>query len=123
MNVLVVDDSRIMRNIVKNSFTKLGYSDTQYFEAEDGAKALAVLGQQKIDLVLIDWNMPSLSGLEFLKTVRGMGEYITLPVIMITSEAARYNVIEALKEGATSYLIKPLDEKAFTKAVTAIFSK
>lgn len=110
--VLVVDDSRIMRNIVKNTFTSLDIP-CEFVEAGNGKEALVQLEQHAVNLVLLDWNMPELSGLDFLKKVRAMDKYKTLPIIMVTSEAARYNVIEALKNGATDYIIKPVNEKSF----------
>ncbi|MDR2630942.1 MAG: response regulator [Spirochaetaceae bacterium] len=117
--ILVVDDSRIMRNIVKNTFSLMKIP-CQYVEASNGREALEQLVNQKIDLVLLDWNMPQLSGIEFLKTIREKEEYKNLPVIMVTSEAARYNVIEALKNGATDYIIKPVNEKNFKEKLSKI---
>lgn len=117
--VLVVDDSRIMRNIVKNTFSSMDIP-CQFIEAGNGKEALQQLEQQEIHLVLLDWNMPELSGLEFLKKIRAMEQYKALPVIMVTSEAARYNVIEALKHGATDYIIKPVNEKSFREKLSKI---
>jgi len=117
--VLVVDDSRIMRNIVKNTFATMNIP-CQFVEAGNGKEALAQLEQQEIHLVLLDWNMPELSGLDFLKKIRAMDKYKALPVIMVTSEAARYNVIEALKNGATDYIIKPVNEKSFREKLSKI---
>lgn len=118
-NVLVVDDSRIMRNIVKNIFNSLGIP-CDFYEASNGMEALAVLKSSQIHLILLDWNMPQLSGLDFLKKVRAMEDYAKLPIIMVTSEAARYNVIEALKNGATDYIIKPVNEKSFREKIAKI---
>jgi two-component system chemotaxis response regulator CheY len=117
--VLVVDDSRIMRNIVKNTFSQLKIP-CQFLEASNGKEALQQLTGQQINLILLDWNMPELSGIDFLRKVRGMEEYKTLPIIMVTSEAAKYNVIEALKSGATDYIIKPVNEKIFSEKLSKI---
>lgn len=117
--VLVVDDSRIMRNIVKNTFSAMGIP-CDFVEAGNGREALSQLESRDIHLVLLDWNMPELSGLDFLKKVRAMEKYADLPVIMVTSEAARYNVIEALKNGATDYIIKPVNEKSFREKISKI---
>lgn len=111
-NILIVDDSRIMRNIVKNTFSSL-HIPCEFIEAANGNEALLRLSENEIALVLLDWNMPQLSGIDFLKKIRAMPQYADLPVIMVTSEAARYNVIEALKSGATDYIIKPVSEKSF----------
>ena len=118
-NVLVVDDSRLMRTLVKTAFRE-SRIEASFYEASNGIEALKLLSEHSINLVLLDWNMPQLSGLEFLKEVRSQEIYIKLPIIMITSEAARYNVVEAIKAGVTSYLIKPLDKNAFTKALNSI---
>lgn len=117
--VLVVDDSRIMRNIVKNIFSGMNIP-CQYLEAGNGKNALDLLEKNEVNLVLLDWNMPELSGLDFLKKVRAMDKYKELPIIMVTSEAARYNVIEALKNGATDYIIKPVNEKSFHEKLSKI---
>ena len=117
--VLVVDDSRIMRNIVKNIFSGMNIP-CQYLEAGNGKDALDLLEKNEVNLVLLDWNMPELSGLDFLKKVRTMDKYKALPIIMVTSEAARYNVIEALKNGATDYIIKPVNEKSFHEKLSKI---
>jgi two-component system chemotaxis response regulator CheY len=117
--VLVVDDSRIMRNIVKNYFSEQKIP-CQYIEASDGVEALDILMKQQIDLVLLDWNMPKLSGIDFLKKVRAINKYIKLPIIMVTSESAKYNVIEALKLGATDYIIKPINGKLFAEKISKV---
>ncbi|MDR1389667.1 MAG: response regulator [Treponema sp.] len=117
--VMVVDDSRIMRNIVKNTFSELKIP-CQFVEAGNGKDALLMLQNQTVNLVLLDWNMPELSGLDFLKQVRAMEQYKELPIIMVTSESAKYNVIEALKNGATDYIVKPVNEKIFTEKLSKI---
>ena len=115
--ILVVDDSHIMRNIVKNTFAMLKIP-CQYLEAENGKKAYHLLETNKVSLVLLDWNMPEMDGIEFLKKVRSMPDYKDLPIIMVTSEAARYNVVEALQSGATDYIVKPIREKLFVEKIT-----
>ncbi|MDR1587317.1 MAG: response regulator [Treponema sp.] len=117
--VLVVDDSRIMRNIVKNTFSELKIP-CQFLEASNGREALRILESQPVNLVLLDWNMPELSGLDFLKKVRVMDLYKKLPIIMVTSESARYNVVDALKNGATDYIVKPVNERIFIEKLSRI---
>lgn len=117
--ILVVDDSRIMRNIVKNTFTTLNIP-CEFVEASNGKEALFRLQEHKIDLILLDWNMPELSGIDFLKKVREMDQHKNLPIVMVTSEAAKYSVIEALKNGATDYIIKPVNEKIFKEKLQKI---
>ncbi|MDR0684590.1 MAG: response regulator [Spirochaetaceae bacterium] len=123
MTVLVVDDSKIMRNIVKNHFDDIGYK-CDFIEADNGMTALQLLGSNSVHLVMLDWNMPQLSGIDFLKKVRAMPQYKTLPIIMVTSESARYSVVEALKCGATDYIIKPINSRNFREKILKIdFSK
>jgi two-component system chemotaxis response regulator CheY len=117
--VMVVDDSQIMRRIVKSTFSQLNIP-CQYVEAPNGEEALLRLREQQIDLILLDWNMPRLSGIDFLKKVRSIERYKDLPIIMVTSEAARLNVVEALSSGATDYIVKPVNEKIFLEKLSRI---
>ena len=117
--VLVVDDSRIMRNIVKNTFDLLKMP-VHYMEAEDGERAMNQLSAAKIDLILLDWNMPNLSGIDFLKKIKSMDEYRNIPVIMVTSEAAKLNVIEAVKAGVAAYITKPINDKKFMEILSKV---
>jgi two-component system chemotaxis response regulator CheY len=118
-SVMVVDDSRIMRNIVKNTFELLKIP-CNYLEAANGEEAFKVLLTNKVDLVLLDWNMPGLSGIDFLKKVRSMEQYKSIPIIMVTSESARLNVVEAIKSGVTAYITKPIDDKVFMDKLSKI---
>ncbi len=122
LTVLIVDDSRIMRNTVKGMFTDMHLQCT-FVEASDGEAALEQLSMCKVDLVLLDWNMPKLSGIDFLKKVRAMDNYKNLPIVMVTSESAKYNVIEALKSGATDYLTKPVNSGIFKEKLSKILNK
>ena len=117
--ILVVDDSRIMRNIVKNTFTELKIP-SMFLEAENGQRAYQILETNKIDLILLDWNMPEMDGMDFLRKVRSMPDYKDLPIIMVTSEAAKYNVVEALQNGATDYIVKPIRDKVFMEKLSEI---
>ena len=117
--ILVVDDSRIMRNVVKNTFATLKIP-CQFLEAGDGKKAFQLLETNKVDLVFLDWNMPEMDGMGFLKKARAMPEYAETPIIMVTSEAARYNVVEALSNGATEYILKPVTEKVFMEKLAIV---
>ena len=117
--VMVVDDSLIMRNIVKNIFSELKIP-CQFLEAPNGKKAFELLETNKVDLVFLDWNMPEMDGMEFLNKVRAMSDYQELPIVMVTSEAAKYQVVEALQAGATDYIIKPIQEKTFKGKILEI---
>ena len=117
--VMVVDDSRIMRNIVKHTFDLLKIP-VNYLEAADGIQALQLLLGNRVDLILLDWNMPNLLGIDFLKKIRSMDQYKSVPVIMVTSEAAKLNVVEAVKAGVTAYITKPINDKIFLEKISSI---
>lgn len=103
MKVLLVDDSGTMRTIQKRCLLKLGIEDVT--EAEDGVQALEIYEQNSFDIVLSDWNMPNMDGLQLLKEIRQRNKDI--PVIMITTEAERARVVTAIQAGVSDYLVKP----------------
>ena len=121
MRILVVDDSRVARNIVKNMLKSMYHVEDGFVEASNGEEAWSVLQTSPVDLVLLDWNMALLNGIDLLRRVRQDDKFKALPVIMVTSEAAKYNVIEAVKAGANDYLIKPLTEKNLYEKVRKYF--
>ncbi len=108
VKILIIEDSGVMRRIHRNVLSEHNVDDADMIEAEDGQKALEIAQTENIDLFLVDWNMPKLDGLELVKTLRLMDQYAETPIIMITSEAARYNVVEAIKAGVTNYVVKPI---------------
>ncbi len=108
MKILVVDDSRIMRNVLKNILKEKQIDENAILEAGNGVEALEMLKNNEVDLILLDWNMPKLNGIELVKIVRNHERLKEIPIIMVTSEAARYNVMEAIKAGVTDYIIKPI---------------
>jgi len=119
VKILVVDDSQIMRNIVKNSFGEMKVP-FQCLEAENGKQALKLLEGNDITIIFLDWNMPGMDGIDFLKVVRAMPQYKDLPIVMVTSERGKFSVIEALQSGATDYIVKPVREKTFKEKVQEI---
>jgi len=121
MNILIVDDSGVMRRIHKGILLERGIPESDIIEAEDGRIALEQANARPIGLFLVDWNMPNLNGLEFVRTLRAMDAYKTTPLIMITSEAAKYNVVEAVKAGVTSYVIKPIKGDALWDKIGKYF--
>ncbi|MBN1647647.1 MAG: response regulator [Spirochaetales bacterium] len=123
MNCLIVDDSRIMRNIIKNSIVNEGLKEFTFLEASDGKEALGIIESKDIAVVLLDWNMPNLNGLQLVKKLRNDARFVSLPIIMITSEAAKYNVIEAVKEGVNDYLLKPVSERTLAEKLRSIVLK
>jgi two-component system chemotaxis response regulator CheY len=104
MQVLVVDDSSTMRRIVVKSLNKLQFS--QVIEADNGAEALGKLCAST-GLVITDWNMPEMNGLEFVKQVRSNPDYKSIPIVMVTTEAGKAEVLEAIKHGVNTYVVKP----------------
>jgi len=123
MTLLVVDDSRIMRNLIKNYFTDLDLGHCDFVDADNGEDAFKLVQSRPVDLVFLDWNMPKMSGIDFLKQIRNIDAFKRLPIIMVTSEISKNNVIEALKNGATDYIIKPIDEKLFKEKVIKVLRK
>lgn len=119
VNILVVDDSKIMRNSIKAVLSKMKIA-CNFIEATDGKQALAELGTQSVDLVLLDWTMPKLSGLEFLKEVRSQEKHKTLPIIMVTSKTARGDVMDAIQNGATDYVTKPINVNLFMEKLSRL---
>lgn len=118
MNILIVDDSRIIRNVVKNVLEEIGVSNENIFDAPDGNVALEIVDKNPIDMLLVDWNMPNLNGLDLVRILRGRELYKKTPIIMITSEAARYNIMEAIKAGVTDYVVKPVSGVVLKKKLS-----
>ena len=112
-----------MRRIHINALRDRGINDADMFEAEDGAKALQIAESEDIDLFMVDWNMPRLDGLSLVKKLRTMDEYRETPIIMITSEAAKYNVVEAIKAGVTNYIVKPVKGDVIWEKIGKYFTR
>ena len=110
MSVLIADDSSTMRKIIARSLLSLGAAEGDLIEAADGADAVSKFKGGKFDLVLTDWNMPNKSGLEVIKEIRADNQHV--PIIMVTTEAEKSRVIEAVEAGVTDYLIKPFTAEA-----------
>jgi two-component system, chemotaxis family, chemotaxis protein CheY len=107
MQVLIVDDSSVMRKIVERSLRQAGIEISKVFEAGNGAEALAVLADAKVDIILCDINMPVMDGLEFVKQLPNVPNAKGVPVVMITTEGSEGHVVQALSAGARGYLRKP----------------
>ena len=119
MNVLIVDDFATMRRIVKNILRQLGF--TNISEADDGKTALQALKKEKYDLILSDWNMPGMPGIELLKTVRSDDELKDIPFLMVTAEAEKENIVEAVKLGVSNYIVKPFTAETMSEKLGKIF--
>ncbi|ARP37609.1 Chemotaxis protein CheY [Vibrio atlanticus] len=121
MKILIVDDFSTMRRIVKNLLRDLGFNNTQ--EADDGLTALPMLKKGEFDFVVTDWNMPGMQGIDLLKHVRADAELKHLPVLMITAEAKREQIIEAAQAGVNGYIVKPFTAATLKEKLDKIFER
>ena len=121
LKVLVADDFATMRKIVRNILKQIGFDDI--VEAEDGQAALQVLKSENIGLVVTDWNMPNMSGLELLEKIRQDPKTASLPVLMVTAEGLKENVVAAVKAGGNNYVVKPFTAEVLQEKLEQIFKK
>lgn len=124
MKILIVDDMSTMRKIVKNMLQKMGFSEFQ--EAPDGQPAWELIQQatecgQPFGLVVSDWNMPGMTGLDLLKNIRGNEKIKGTPFIMVTAEGDQANVIEAVKAGVNNFVVKPFSQQVFEEKIKKVF--
>jgi two-component system chemotaxis response regulator CheY len=121
LRFLVVDDFSTMRRIVRNLLKELGYTNVE--EAEDGVDALAKMRGESFDFVVTDWNMPNMDGLTMLKNMRADPQLARLPVLMVTAEAKKENIIAAAQAGANGYVVKPFTAATLDEKLNKIFEK
>lgn len=121
MRILVVDDFSTMRRIVKNLLGELGFKNIA--EADDGKTALPILEKGEIDFLVTDWNMPGMPGIDLLKAVRANPELSSLPVLMVTAEAKREQIMEAAQAGVNGYVVKPFTAETLKEKVDGVFSR
>ena len=121
MRILIVDDFSTMRRIVKNLLNDLGFTNTA--EADDGTSALPMLQSGSFDFVVTDWNMPNIDGLQLLQAIRSNPALSRLPVLMITAEAKKENIIAAAQAGASGYIVKPFTAATLAEKLQKIFDK
>ncbi len=119
MKIMLVDDSRTIRNIQKKVLAKLGYTDI--VEAKDGVEALEMYKESPPDLMLIDWNMPNMDGITLIRTIRKTDKKI--PMIMCTTEAEKTRVVEALKAGVNNYMVKPFTAETLAEKINQTLAK
>jgi two-component system chemotaxis response regulator CheY len=119
VKILTVDDSSTMRRIIKNTLSRIGYEDV--VEANDGVDGLSKM--DGIELVLTDWNMPEMDGLTFVKTLRANAKYNNVPIIMVTTEAAKKEILEAIKSGVTDYIVKPFTPETLKEKIEKVLAK
>ena len=120
LNFLVVDDFSTMRRIIKNLLHDLGYANV--IEADDGNTALPLLREGNVDFLITDWNMPGMPGLELLKQVRADARLAKMPVLMLTAEAKREQIVEAVQAGVSGYVIKPFTAATLKEKIDKILA-
>jgi len=119
LKLLVVDDSSTMRRIIKNTLSRLGYEDV--LEGEDGVQGWTVLNDNPdMGMLITDWNMPEMNGLELVKKVRADSRFVDLPIIMVTTEGGKAEVITALKAGVNNYIVKPFTPQVLKEKLAAV---
>ena len=121
MKILIVDDFSTMRRIIKNLLRDLGFTNTD--EADDGNTALPMLKSVKYDFLVTDWNMPGMSGFDLLKAVRADENLKTLPVLMVTAEAKRDQIVAAAQAGVNGYVVKPFTAAVLKDKIEKIFER
>jgi len=121
MKILVVDDFSTMRRIIKNLLRDLGFSNTS--EADDGTTALPMLKGGNFDLLITDWNMPGMQGIDLLKEVRADANLQSLPVLMVTAEQKKEQIVEAAQAGVNGYIVKPFTAQILKEKLEKIFER
>jgi len=121
MKILVVDDFSTMRRIIKNLLRDLGFTNTE--EADDGVTALPMLQTGRFDFLVTDWNMPGMTGLDLLKEVRKDANLVSMPVLMVTAESKREQIIEAAQAGVNGYVVKPFTAATLKEKIDKIFER
>jgi len=119
MDVLIVDDASAMRRIVRGLLKELGFKNMR--EAENGQLALDELTNKKADLVVCDWNMPVMTGIDLLRAIRADENLKTIPVLMVTAEAKQENIVEAVQAGVSNYIVKPFNAATLLEKLNKIF--
>lgn len=121
MRLLVVDDSSTMRRIIVNTLQKIGFSDT--VEAGNGREALERMAASSVSLVLTDWNMPEVNGLEFVRAVRANAAWAGVPILMVTTNVAKEDIVEAIRSGVNNYVAKPFTPETLREKIEAVLPK
>ncbi|HUH36317.1 MAG TPA: chemotaxis response regulator CheY [Spongiibacteraceae bacterium] len=121
MKILIVDDFSTMRRIIKNLLRDLGFNNTQ--EADDGVSGLPMLQNGNFDFLITDWNMPGMTGIDLLRAVRADDRLKGLPVLMVTAEAKRDQIIEAAQAGVNGYVVKPFTAAVLKEKIEKIFER
>ena len=122
MKILVADDSSTMRRIIKNTLNRIGYEDI--LEGNDGVEAWDLIDKNpECDIVLTDWNMPNMNGLELVKKIRADERFKKIPIVMITTEGGKTEVVTALKAGVNNYIVKPFTPQVLKQKLEDLFAQ
>jgi len=121
MKILIVDDFSTMRRIIKNLLRDLGFDNTQ--EADDGTTALPMIKSGGFDFVVTDWNMPGMQGIDLLKEIRSDSALAGLPVLMVTAESKREQIVEAAQAGVNGYIVKPFTAQTLKEKIDKIWER
>jgi two-component system chemotaxis response regulator CheY len=121
IRILIVDDFSTMRRIVRNLLREIGFGN--FDEAEDGVQALQKLQGSSFDFVVSDWNMPNMQGIDLLRAIRADAQLRHIPVLMVTAEAKRENILEAAQAGVNGYIVKPFTAETLREKLDAIFKR
>lgn len=120
MTILLVDDSKIVRMLLRNVLTRVLGNETLFLEAENGEVALAQMKSASVDLVMLDWNMPIMNGEQVVDAIRANPDYKSTRIIMATTEGGKNEVLRMIKKGVNGYLVKPFQEANIVKAIEAL---
>ena len=121
MKILIVDDFSTMRRIIKNLLRDLGFTNTE--EADDGLTALPMLQTGKFEFLVTDWNMPGMQGIDLLKAVRADEKLASIPVLMVTAEQKKEQIVEAAQAGVNGYIVKPFTANTLEEKLNKIFER
>lgn len=120
LKILAVDDSPTMRRIIINTLKRAGFEDV--IEASDGKDALAKMKVEKVNFIITDWNMPEMDGLSFVTHLRGIAEYKSLPILMVTTRSVKDDIMIALKAGVNNYIVKPFTPETLKDKIEQVLA-
>jgi len=121
VRILTIDDSTTMRRIIINTLARIGYKDV--VQADNGKTGLQKLEEGGVDVIITDWNMPEMDGLEFVKRVRSGGAHKDVPILMVTTNAAKEDIVEALQAGVNNYVVKPFTPETLKEKIEMLINR
>ncbi|MDB9744178.1 response regulator [Fibrobacterales bacterium] len=123
MRVLVIDDSKVSRKVQAIALAELGLAEDDIVEAEKAKEAFKIFGQKEIDLILLDWNMPEITDVDFIRIFKTKFPETKIPIVMVTSDGRKESIVEASSLGVSGYIVKPIDRKEFKAKVFQLKEK